>query len=116
MSSSAKYIYLQKDHLLTLNDIQVYVDDYINTTKMDVQLIRVSRNAYMTLSMNAGGSWLVPLEAGKKYLYHLNTRSDIVPIVVAEELPNIPDGYVVLENIEFNENFEKIILGEEDNK
>lgn len=114
MSSSAKYIYLQRDHHMTLQDLHTYIEDYVNATKMDVQQIRMSRFAYMSFISNTHGNYTVPLEAGKKHHLHLNSICGFVPIIPTPELQGCPDGFIVLENLEFDEKFEKIILGEDE--
>lgn len=116
MSSVAKLYQIPQNSNLDISMLHSFIFDYYNGTKLEPNLIKISRGAFMNLMLTMYNVGPMTLPLGKRYALHLPTAYGIIPIVGTDENPYMPHGFVSIDDTKFDEEFEKIVLTDEEKK
>lgn len=111
--ASAKVFHLQNDGLhLTAEQVHFYLGDFHNNTKLIPNVVKISRTQYLNFGKMNGGYSMV-LEKGKQYCLYIFTQFGYIPVVPVADEQMSPNGFVMIEDTFFDEEFEKIVLDKE---
>ncbi len=99
--------------MLTTEYLVQYCNDFHSSTRLIPNIIKVSRTQYFDF-MRSTYAQNQLLEVGKKYAFHLMSPFGFIPVVAVNDEKYLSNGFVVIDDSEFDQQFEDIVLGKKD--
>lgn len=109
--TSSKMYFLNDNHpIITLDDINRYVEDFYNATSLIPTNIRVSNKVFFDFIRTFHNGHMVQSTDGKKPTQYILTLFGYLPIINSLDDKAHNGGYIVVEDSMFDKEFEDIVL------